>query len=126
MTSLYNQDIILVLFSGCIKQDYKNKYKNKYLVTVNGASLHSYLKKVLRPIFMPSNKGSSLSESDMFIYNHLTHFCRNCLKYSGTLNSLKHSKKKSADDILKYFFLIFPRKQDLTFHANCLQWRQFA
>ena len=23
-------------------------------------------------------------------------------------------------------FLIFPRKQDLTFHANCLQWRQFA
>ena len=28
--------------------------------------------------------------------------------------------KFSADDILKYFFLIFPRKQDLTFHANCL------
>ena len=24
------------------------------------------------------------------------------------------------------FFLIFPIKQDLTFHANCLQWRQFA
>ena len=24
------------------------------------------------------------------------------------------------------FFLIFPRKQNLTFHANCLQWRQFA
>ena len=23
-------------------------------------------------------------------------------------------------------FLIFPRKQDLTFHANCLHWRQFA
>ena len=25
-----------------------------------------------------------------------------------------------------FFFLIFPRKQDLTFYANCLQWRQFA
>ena len=23
-------------------------------------------------------------------------------------------------------FLIFPRKQDSTFHANCVQWRQFA
>ena len=38
--------------------------------------------------------------------------------------------KFSADDILKVFFLcfllIFPRKQDLTFHANCLQLRQFA
>ena len=22
--------------------------------------------------------------------------------------------------------LIFPRKQDMTFHANCLHWRQFA
>ena len=32
--------------------------------------------------------------------------------------------KFSADDILKYFFS--PRKQDLTFHANCLQWRKFA
>ena len=25
-----------------------------------------------------------------------------------------------------WYFLIFPRKQDLTFHANCLYWRQFA
>ena len=24
------------------------------------------------------------------------------------------------------FFLIFSRKQDLTFHANCLCWRQFG
>ena len=23
-------------------------------------------------------------------------------------------------------FFLFSRKQDLTFHANCLQWRQFA
>ena len=34
--------------------------------------------------------------------------------------------KFSADNILKYFFLIFPWKQVLTFYANCLQWRQFA
>ena len=33
--------------------------------------------------------------------------------------------KFSAADILKYFSY-FPRKQILTFHANCLQWRQFA
>ena len=33
--------------------------------------------------------------------------------------------KVSADDILNYafFFQIFPRKQDLTFHANCLKYR---
>ena len=38
----------------------------------------------------------------------------------------------SADDILKFFFLCYPENrfwhfilspQDLTFHANCLQWR---
>ena len=33
--------------------------------------------------------------------------------------------KFSADDILKYF-LLFPRKQDLTFDANCLHWRHLA
>ena len=33
--------------------------------------------------------------------------------------------KISEDNILKYFFY-FPRKQDLTFHANCLLRRQFA
>ena len=34
--------------------------------------------------------------------------------------------KITADHNLKYFFHIFPRKQDLTFHANCLLRRQFA
>ena len=32
----------------------------------------------------------------------------------------------SADNKLVISFLIFPRKQDLTFHAKCLLWRQFA
>ena len=32
----------------------------------------------------------------------------------------------SADDKMMLFFLFFPRKQDLTFHANCLRRRQFA
>ena len=32
----------------------------------------------------------------------------------------------SADDKLIFFFLIFPRKQDLTVHANCLLRRQFT
>ena len=32
----------------------------------------------------------------------------------------------SADDKLVIFFLTFSKKQDLTFHPNCLYWRQFA
>ena len=33
----------------------------------------------------------------------------------------------SADDTLMiFFFLNFPRKQDLMFHTNCFHWRQFA
>ena len=32
----------------------------------------------------------------------------------------------SADEKLVTFFLLFRRKQDLKFHANCLHWRQFA
>ena len=28
--------------------------------------------------------------------------------------------------IFSRYFFIFPRKQDLTSHANCLQWRQFV
>ena len=43
---------------------------------------------------------------------------------------LKHSEcwvKNSAEDILNiYFFLIFPRKQGLTFFAICVFGRQFA
>ena len=34
--------------------------------------------------------------------------------------------KFSAGDIVKYVFLISPKKQDLTFHANSLHWKQFA
>ena len=33
---------------------------------------------------------------------------------------------KSAGSVLVIFFLIFPRKQDLTFHANCLQWKNIS
>ena len=36
------------------------------------------------------------------------------------LNAVACWVKNSADYILKYFFLIFARKQDLTFYANCL------
>ena len=32
---------------------------------------------------------------------------------------------ESADNKLLIFFLIFPQKQDLTFHANCLHWRHY-
>ena len=50
-----------------------------------------------------------------------------CLTFSQlSINGLALRVKSSADNILKCFFLIFLRKQDLIFHANCLQWRQFA
>ena len=46
--------------------------------------------------------------------------------YSWTAFNLYHSlgifSRRQIDDI----FLIFPRKQNLTFHANCLLRRQFA
>ena len=32
----------------------------------------------------------------------------------------------STDNILKCLFFVFPRKQALAFHANCLLTRQFA
>ena len=44
--------------------------------------------------------------SRLFIYHSLGYFQRH--------------------DKLVIFFLFFLRKQDLTFHANCLHWRQFA
>ena len=34
--------------------------------------------------------------------------------------------ENSVDDNSMILFLFFPIKQDLTFHANCLHWRQFA
>ena len=34
--------------------------------------------------------------------------------------------KKFSRRHTEIFFLFFPRKQDLSFHANCLHWRQFA
>ena len=45
---------------------------------------------------------------------------------SGLLLTLCMLSKISADDIFKYVFHIFSRKQVLTFHANCLLGRQFV
>ena len=46
------------------------------------------------------------------------------LSESGThiYDSLDYFSRRQIGDI----FPIFPGKQDMTFHANCLQWRQFA
>ena len=44
------------------------------------------------------------------------------LAYINLYHSLGIFSRRQIDDI----FLIFPRKQDLTFHANCLLRRQFA
>ena len=40
-------------------------------------------------------------------------------KYSDTL-TFTTLRANSADDKLMIFFFVFPRKQDLAFHANCL------
>ena len=39
---------------------------------------------------------------------------------------LFHSLSNLADNKISNIFLIFPQEQDLTFHADCLQLRQFA
>ena len=44
------------------------------------------------------------------------------LRCINLYHSLGIFSRRQIDDI----FLIFPSKQDLTFHANCLLWRQFA
>ena len=47
-------------------------------------------------------------------------FCADCLNFTILWTN-------SADDKLMIFFLfLFLRKYDLTCHANCLHWRQFA
>ena len=46
-----------------------------------------------------------------------------CFHYTLTFTTLWAN---SADDRLMIFFLIFTKKQDLAFHANCLLRRQFA
>ena len=51
----------------------------------------------------------------------LTHWHAEKQIYSNFRNYVKLSRLQ-IDDV----FLIFSRKQDLTFHANCFQWRQFA
>ena len=40
--------------------------------------------------------------------------------------NLYHSLGKFSRRQIHDSFFIFPREQDLIFHANCLQWRQFA
>ena len=44
------------------------------------------------------------------------------VKKTNPSHSLGIFSRQQIEDI----FLIFPRKQDLTFHANCLLRRQFA
>ena len=46
------------------------------------------------------------------------------LVYFLTLSILGKTFSRRYLEIFYYDY--FPRKQDLTFHANCLRWRQFA
>ena len=50
----------------------------------------------------------------LYVYHAYTSMLKQAFHLSLSLALWVNS---SADDILKYF--IFPRKQDLTFHANC-------
>ena len=84
----------------------------------------------------PTGHFSSLRQ---FICDAFTDYVKKNQNQNGihypclTINQKKFSKhliyhslglfsRGQMDDI----FLVFPRKQDLTFHANCLCWRQFA
>ena len=55
-----------------------------------------------------------------------------CIPHSASdtqvagVNLYHTSWANSADDKIDSIFLIFPRIQVLTFHANCLHWKQFA
>ena len=54
--------------------------------------------------------------------NFQADLCLYCFMRINLYYSLGKFSRWQTDD----FFLSFPRKQNLTFHANCLQWRQFA
>ena len=60
---------------------------------------------------------------DFFFFSFFSCNVKICVKYLFNLyHSLGIFSRRQIDDI----FLIFPRKQDLTFLANCLLRRQFA
>ena len=71
--------------------------------------------------YKQSNRGRQPSESDWESYHHSVWgpISRPTIKL---YHSLGIFSRRQVDDM----FLIFPRKQDLTFHANCLLRRQFA
>ena len=50
----------------------------------------------------------------------LVQICRKASKYVKSPLTLKVPVTLAADDFLKYFFLIFQRKQVLIFHGNHL------
>ena len=70
-------------------------------------------------------KVSCCDESMSIVSRALWVVCRSSCSINNCFN-LYHSlgifSRRQIDDI----FLIFPRKQDLTFHANCLLRRKFA
>ena len=57
-----------------------------------------------------------------FLYDKCLYFCQATVSSINLYHSLGIFSRRQIDDI----FLIFPRKQDLTFHANCFLRRQFA
>ena len=52
------------------------------------------------------------------LYNHCRNYVCSIIIYL--------SSGRSQQTANWWYFFMFPRKQDLTFHANCLLWRQFA
>ena len=84
---------------------------------------------VNRPLIMRLStcKKSKLSHELYTVRLRLNCTKQSCLKicifsFFNLYHSLGIFSRRQIDDI----FLIFPRKQDLTFHANCLLRRQFA
>ena len=110
-----------LVFHDCIQMSHQGQ-QHRQDVKVHKTTLFSKCFSNLMP--------SSVKQIHLLL--HLYHFPkRQSLPFIQTGNDVTQCLalwlKFSTDYILKHFsYFFFPRKQVLTFHANCLQWRQFA
>ena len=110
-----------LVFHDCIQMSHQGQ-QNRQDVKIHKTTLFSKCFSNLMP--------SSVKQIHLLL--HLYHFPkRQSLPFIQTGNDdtqcIALWLKFSVDYILKHFsYFFFPRKQVLTFHANCLQWRQFA
>ena len=83
---------------------------------------------LIRKSLLPLARHSAIiwlsSDSNMDLLNVRTNTVR---RFAARIINTYHAMGILADDkLMIFFFLIIPRKWDLTLHANCLLRRQFA